>query len=499
MASGQAAQPAAAEILAGSTLTPNPTADYKGTTLKIKGAATLTADATSAWQARASINGNSTFLTWLIIYAAGTTIGSGSMSGVPIRQHHVSGILLGSGTIGCPPFPGVNFHAGSSLSATATVNRGVSESIHAGSSFSATDQVHLNAATAIFGSSILSPPGTAQAAILAGSHLGAFAPLSRSVQAHLVAGSSFSAQATVDRVAQVAIAGLAHLAAADGVNRGARATLAGGATVTPQATAHYAATAPIVANSYFPRQPPLPASVAIAGGSSFTAQATLHQNVSGEVCVVQTLILGGQVIGAGTLGDRLLVSLGGTLAGAGTLLGTPVHRIGAKPLPMVGRGGMHDSIPLPMVGYGTVAGFFEVVRVPPPLCPPRCPKEFRWGYILTRGDLELRVCDDSGNPFGPVVVLFSFYQIVRGGQRQLVGPPNRRPAIDKHEGKPGQYYATGTAGELGQPGLWVVVWRWQRSWWTPVQTFEEKFKVVDVVESREPGYLYGRCRKFGWL
>jgi hypothetical protein len=166
---------------------------------------------------------------------------------------------------------------------------------------------------------------------------------------------------------------------------------------------------------------------------------------------------------------------------------------------MVGSGTLFDSTPLPMVGFGNLVGDLVLQRVPRPFCPPRQVKTFRWGYTLTRGDLELQVCDDSGSPFGPVVVLYSFYQIVRGGQRMIVGPANRRPVEDKKDGKPGRYYATGTAGELGQPGEWVVVWRYQRSWWTPTQFVEQPFRVVDEVTSCEPGSLVGRCRKFGWL
>jgi hypothetical protein len=190
--------------------------------------------------------------------------------------------------------------------------------------------------------------------------------------------------------------------------------------------------------------------------------------------------------------------LGGILAGAGAISGDPGLILPAIPLPMVGGGTLSDSIPLPMIGVGVLSGFLQVIRVPRPYCPPRRVKVFRWGYILTRGDLELHVCDTSGNPFGPVVVLYAFYQIVHGGQRMLVGPPNRRPAPDQSEGKPGRFYATGTAGELGQPGEWVVVWRYQRSWWTPTVTFEEHFRVVDEVASCDPWSRQGRHCKYGW-
>lgn len=174
-----------------------------------------------------------------------------------------------------------------------------------------------------------------------------------------------------------------------------------------------------------------------------------------------------------------------------------LYRI-ASPAIIRGYGFLAYVGPQQILGTVTIRAYVEVLKVPRAYCPPRRVKVFRWGYILTRGDLELVVCDSSGNPFAPVVVLFAFYQIVHGGQRMLVGPPNRRPAVDGSEGKPGRYYATGTAGELGQPGEWVVVWRYQRSWWTPTVTFEEHFKVLDEVNSCDPWRMQGRHCKYGW-
>jgi hypothetical protein len=252
--------------------------------------------------------------------------------------------------------------------------------------------------------------------------------------------------------------------------------------------------------SSFFQPPDVRAAVAnILAGSSVFADANVNAIIPINPGLIQRVILGAQFTGAGTLKDLLLISLGGVLSGAGAITGNPGLIHTAVPLPMVGSGSLGDSIPLPMNGVGILAGFAELIRIPRPCCPPRRVKEFRWGYILTRGDLELHVCDDSGNPFGPVVVLYAFYQIVPGGQRMLVGPPNRRPAVDQSSGKPGRFYATGTAGELGQPGEWVVQWRYQRSWWTPTVKFEEHFKVVDEVLSRDPFSRYGMCCKFGWL
>lgn len=279
------------------------------------------------------------------------------------------------------------------------------------------------------------------------------------------------------------------------------------ASLVAAPSVHWVAQANIEASSTFTTWVILLFSGNLVGAGSVTSTPVVVHLVSGHLdgagsltgSVIQTLIFGAQIVGSGTLQDGLLITLLGTLSGAGDISATTQQLVALRPLPLVGSGSLRDSLPLPLTGFGFLTGFVEVIKLPRPYCPPRHDKTFRFGYILTRGDLELRVCDAAGSPFAPVVVLYAFYQIVPGGQRMLVGPPNRRPATDSSQGKVGRYYATGTAGELGQPGNWVVVWRFQRSWWTPTETFEESFKVVDEVTSGDPGALYGRCIKYGWL
>lgn len=331
----------------------------------------------------------------------------------------------------------------------------------------------------------------------------------QAAQAFIVANSQVQANANAHFHVHAAMNGVGSLSPNPTANyKGTTLHILGQATVSPNAKAHWQAHAGIFGNSTFQTwRTILAAGTTTGAGTLAPANPIRIRYVAGPLegsgaitgSVVQVLILGARIKGAGDIRDGLLVTAAGALSGAGAISARPRLIIAGHPLPMVGSGGIHDSVPLPMVGHGDLTAFFEVLQVPRPFCPPRAEKVFRYGYILTRGDLELRICDASGNPYAPVVVLFAFYQIVAGGQRMLAGPPNRRPAVDTREGKVGRYYATGTAGELGQPGEWVIVWRFQRSWWTPTEFFEEHFKVVDEVTSGDPGALFGRCIKYGWL
>jgi len=244
-----------------------------------------------------------------------------------------------------------------------------------------------------------------------------------------------------------------------------------------------------------------------AGGSSGVPHL-LHRFSGGlsgsgslSASLTQQLLFGGQVTGYGDLEDTLIRQASAAIEGTSsfeTQAGLIIHVI---PLPLAGVGDMHDSMPLPLSGQSIFSAFMDLVRVPRPLCPPAPVKRFRYNQTLGRGDLEIVITDTSGQPFSPVSITFTFYQVVRGGQRQQVGPMRRRPVPDQREGQPGRYYVTGTAGELGQPGEWICVWTYQRSWWTSAVQVEQAFRV-------EAAHVYGcgcGCerdgyrRKRGWL
>lgn len=208
--------------------------------------------------------------------------------------------------------------------------------------------------------------------------------------------------------------------------------------------------------------------------------------------VRQMMVVGGQVYGTGTLADLLSETVAGTLMGSGTLVGTPHYFLGGRPLPMVGSGTLGDHFPLPMIGHGDLVGLLDVVEVPD-----RCPPDlsvFRWMQQFEIGDLELHLTDDDGLPYGPVVILYTLYQVLSDSVRVLVGAPDRHPA---QQGV-GYYYATGIAGEFGQPGEWVIQWRVQRFWYSLPVIFEQHFFVKDAVLFGPPDPTIRSCKK-GWL
>ena len=477
---------------ASAALTPNSTGDYAGTTahLSLPGAV-LTGQVSARYRAGENIAGSSTFTTWRILAFDGNFTGHGILADLsaPVRVVYLTGqTLSGAGALTVTYVPDVPMLAGASITADAVVHHQAQATLVAGSAATANAQVPKPAAAIVGGASVTAHASVHRAArawcypnsnltahgatqtvsILAGSSAAAHARLRQVLRSRIFGDSTLSGSATIPaaKIASVAMAARASVVAAPVViPAGSQAAL-------------------------------------IVASSSVVAHATLdHGQPIQEQAPVVEVILGAQFSGAGTVKDGLLMELSGTLSGAGAITGTAASLIMARALAMVGAGTLGDSMPLPMIGAGILSGYFDLQRLPRPICPcpPRRVKVFRWGDTFTRGGLELAVCDDSGNPYAPVVVLYAFYQIVAGGQRMLVGPPNRRPAVDTSEGKVGRYYATGTAGELGQPGNWVIVWRYQRSWWTDTQFLEEPFQVHDEVTSGVPGSLNGRCRKYGWL
>jgi hypothetical protein len=245
--------------------------------------------------------------------------------------------------------------------------------------------------------------------IRAGSTLAASATAAYSPIASIVAGSLLQVPVFVERGTLLGAGtlhgnpGLRHITTGRLVGAGsllepiaANASLVAGSTITASCSVHYRATAHPTGGSLL--LPPHTTAAALSTGSSLTATAVVSRNAQAHLFVssslaaptlfqprwgpIQRLLLGGQAVGAGTLSDQLLRLGAGTVVGAGGLHGTPIVRRGAVLLRMVGRGGMHDSIPLPMVGQGNVVGFFQVVQVPYPLCGPR-----PWGWPRReRGD-----------------------------------------------------------------------------------------------------------------
>lgn len=155
------------------------------------------------------------------------------------------------------------------------------------------------------------------------------------------------------------------------------------------------------------------------------------------------------------------------------------------------------------LAYGTLfpiqgASFVSVSPVVDTHLPPikgitMGPKTFRWLQLLQRGDLSVFVCDGR-NAVIPVRIAYNLAQVRLDGSRKYVGPQNRIPV----PGDVGEFYATGRAGESGQPGHWVIEWMYQRTTQSAVQTTEMEFRVVDAVALGDARELLDRRTKWGW-
>ena len=118
---------------------------------------------------------------------------------------------------------------------------------------------------------------------------------------------------------------------------------------------------------------------------------------------------------------------------------------------------------------------------------------FKWRQLFQRGDLQLFLCDEMG-PFHPVSIRYEMFYIRPDGSRQPAGPRVRYPA----RGRLGEFYATGYAGEFGQPGNWVIRWSFQRKFYAPLDFVEQCFRVEDAVLRANPADVTPRVSKEGW-
>jgi hypothetical protein len=199
--------------------------------------------------------------------------------------------------------------------------------------------------------------------------------------------------------------------------------------------------------------------------------------------------MSGYVLGGSALLDLRLIDISGILAGAGVLTGN-LLRILAIDGYTSGGSSLALSVPEPIYGVGILTGFMEVIHVPLPLCEiPPVSLSFPWGHQFTRDDLSM--CFEGGRP---VCVHFTLYQMVPGCQPIQKGPSNRKPVLDDKN----CYYATGTAGECGQPGLWAIKWSYQRTFGAPMVEKTCYFTVLDAVLSPVPGDTLQRVCKYGW-
>ena len=141
------------------------------------------------------------------------------------------------------------------------------------------------------------------------------------------------------------------------------------------------------------------------------------------------------------------------------------------------------------------------------------PGVFRWGHVFQRFDLPIFITDPEGNPLSPYSVKYTMYYYPKNSQCPVrVGALDRTPVqVDV-----GDYYATGIAGQCGQPGDWCVEWKIQESFGGPLTSERFCFKVFDTSQYCASTARCGcsatttpcgcssstssnvACRKFGW-
>jgi hypothetical protein len=240
----------------------------------------------------------------------------------------------------------------------------------------------------------------------------------------------------------------------------------------------------------------------LVGGSAVSGPGTLNHyivdpivgaaNVSASTQAVFNM--SGFVVGGSALIDARLMDVSGISLGTAIVSGD-LLRILAVGGYLQGGSVVALSYPEPIYGVAIVTGYMEVIHVPLPVCEiPPVSTSFRWGHTFGVGDLDICIVGVGGNPIGPVCVSYTLYQVQRGCTLRQVGQSGRRPV----QTSVGCYYATGTAGECGQPGLWAIRWKYQRTFSDPMVEKTCYFTVLDAVLSPVPGDTLERVCKYGW-
>lgn len=205
------------------------------------------------------------------------------------------------------------------------------------------------------------------------------------------------------------------------------------------------------------------------------------------------LLFTGQIHGTSVLEADLTTPVAGTAAGSGdaTVTGVRIQRASGQ---IQGTSRLTWSYPYPIHGISSMAGVIEVqCHFPPINAIVAEPKTFRYMQLLQRGDLPVYISNAAG-PVTPVRVTYTMYQLRPDGSRKQVGPSGRTPV----KGVVGEFYATGRAGELGQPGSWILRWEWQRTYQSVIQYKEMCFQVFDAVLAADSRDVTVRCKKYGW-
>lgn len=230
------------------------------------------------------------------------------------------------------------------------------------------------------------------------------------------------------------------------------------------------------------------AQVLVGLGGTIDGSTTLSGDTGGNY------IITGIIHGQATVSADWTTTASGTINGTSSLSSPASFRVREFKGYIFGKGALHWSYPLPIVGKTILAAHVVVQEGIPVLkgivAPAKC---FRYLQLLQRGDLSIYISDRAG-PVSPFRVTFTMFQVRPNGTRVQVGPAHRTPA----SGVVGEFYATGRAGETGQPGDWVIRWEYQRSFNGAFQTKEQEFRVLDAVLANDPQDATVRIRKYGW-
>lgn len=212
---------------------------------------------------------------------------------------------------------------------------------------------------------------------------------------------------------------------------------------------------------------------------------------AGPATLFRSLISSGTIIGRTDVRQAGPPS-SGVSTGGSVLTGSLVRTLSLRGS-IYGGTRLSLSMPMPIVGSTTIAGYLEHTEVLP-ACTSCDLKTFRYGQTLQRGDLALSVVGPCGVCINPYRVTYTLYQIFDNNCFIPVDPIVREPVKG---GDMGEYYVVGYAGDGGQPGKWAIRWEYQIFFEGSVNTKIEMFFVQDAIAAGIPDPTRV-CQK-GWF
>lgn len=115
------------------------------------------------------------------------------------------------------------------------------------------------------------------------------------------------------------------------------------------------------------------------------------------------------------------------------------------------------------------------------------PGVFKWGQVFQRGDLPIFIMDGANNPVSPYRVTYTIFFLGSSCLPRQVGPADRVPV----QADVGEYYVSGVAGECAQPGEWLVEWKYQEAFDSPIIADRMGFKVFNTAQYLPPTTFRG--------